>query len=70
MNDFFNNVKKKKFFFTCFPYAAICRTSEVTGSEQETRTTNPTVLFPGAGPTHRDPLLWGHGQVTAPTTVC
>lgn len=55
---------------TCFSYPSVCRTGVVTRSEQEARAPTPTVLFPGTGPSHGDPLLWRHGQVTAPTAVC
>lgn len=56
--------------FTCFSQPSVCWAVVVTSSEQETCAPAPTVLFTGAGPSHRDPLLWRHGQVTGPTAVC
>lgn len=54
---------------TCFPYPSVCRTGVITSSKQEACPPTPVVLFPGTGPSHGDPFLWRHGQVTPPTAV-
>lgn len=55
---------------TCFSYSPVCRTGVVTSSKKKACPRATAVLLPGAGASHWDPLLWRHGQVTAPATVC
>lgn len=54
---------------TCLAYPSVCRAGVVASSEQEARPPAPAVLIAGAGPSHRDPLLWWHGQVAPPAAV-